>query len=81
MFMDMTVLDECRYLYDWMPTMDMLEANLNDVQIELSFRYVMDALGKHTRYFQEEIFNGTAIVPMGFDRFDPKFFIERQEII
>ncbi len=61
--------------------MDMLEANLDNVQIELSFRYIMDALGKHTRYFQEEIFNGTAAVPMGYDRFEPKIYTERQEII
>ena len=37
MYMDMLVFDECRYLYDWMPTIDMLRSNLANIESELCF--------------------------------------------
>ncbi|MFD2144122.1 hypothetical protein [Mucilaginibacter antarcticus] len=54
--MDMLVFDECRYLYDWMPTIDMLKSNLANIENELSFRYILDAIGKHKRWYFDEFF-------------------------
>lgn len=77
MFTDMIVLDECRYMYDWMPTIDMLEQNLQNIEHELSFRYVADALGKHNRWYQEEVFSGMAVIDMDEQGFKVKAFEER----
>jgi len=80
MFMDMTVLDECRYLYDWMPTLDMLKENLKNEEMELSIRYILDALGKHTRWYYEEIFYGTAVVDVDRPGFEAKTFAKRVKL-
>lgn len=80
MFTDMFVLDDCRYVYDWMPTLDMLELNLQNEEQELSFRYIMDAIGKHSRWYYEELFNGTAIIDMSRKGFEVKTFHEREKV-
>ncbi|WP_299590371.1 hypothetical protein [Mucilaginibacter sp.] len=45
--------------------------------MELFLRYVMDALGKHMRWYYEEIFNGTAVIDMGTPGFEVKTFKKR----
>lgn len=62
MFLDMLIFDECRYVYDWMPTLDMLEKNLDNKDIELSYRFALDAIAKHNRWYNSEFFCGTAII-------------------
>ncbi|MBB1324131.1 hypothetical protein H5089_01145 [Pseudoalteromonas sp. SR45-1] len=62
MYMDMLILDECRYLYDWMPTIDMMSNSLTDIERQLSFRFILDAISKHRRYLSTEVFYGTACV-------------------
>jgi hypothetical protein len=64
-------------MYDWMPTMDMLEQNLQNIEQELSFRYIADALGKHNRWYQEEVFSGMAVIDMDQQGFNVKAFEER----
>jgi hypothetical protein len=80
MFMDLFVFDECRYLYDWMPTIDMIGENLENMEQKLSFRYILDALGKQNRWYQEEVFNGTAVIDMYTEGFSVKTFKERIRI-
>ncbi|MBS7565658.1 class I SAM-dependent methyltransferase [Mucilaginibacter sp. Bleaf8] len=80
MYMDMLVFDECRYLYDWMPTIDMLKDNLSNIENELSFRYVLDALGKHKRWYFDEFFSGTAIIDQHTKKFRAKMLRKRKEI-
>ncbi|MDB4923034.1 MAG: hypothetical protein JWQ54_5017 [Mucilaginibacter sp.] len=57
--------------------LDGREANLDNVEMELFLRYVMDALGKHMRWYYEEIFNGTAVIDMGTPGFEVKTFKKR----
>lgn len=77
MYMDMILFDNCRYLYDWMPTMDMVEENLLNREQNLSFRYVLDAMGKHNRWYQDELFYGTAVIDTGVKGFEAKIFEKR----
>ena len=63
-----------------MPTLDMLELNLQNEEQELSFRYIMDAIGKHSRWYYEELFNGTAIIDMYRKGFEVKTFHEREKV-
>lgn len=80
MFMDMTVLDECRYLYDWMPTSDMVSVGINDIQRQLSYRFVLDGVSKHQRWYNPEFFFGTAVVDQHTAGFEAKT-LSRRELI
>jgi hypothetical protein len=62
MYLDLTVLDECRYAYDWMPSLDLLGNGMDDLQRQLVFRFALDGIGKHGRWYTSEYFRGTAIV-------------------
>lgn len=80
MFTDLLVFDECRYLYDWMPTLDMLEANLNNIDMELSIRLILDSISKHTLYYSKEYFFGTCALDVGIKGFEGKILKKRKNI-
>lgn len=80
MYMDMIILDECRYLYDWMPTIDMMETSLNDIERQLSFRFALDGLSKHRRYYNTEFFYGTACIGSNNEGFEAKKLTPRAAI-
>ncbi len=58
MYMDMLVLDECRYLYDWMPSLDMFYSGMMDIERQFSFRFILDAVAKHRMVYNNEFFMG-----------------------
>lgn len=72
MFMDMIVLDECRYLYDWMPTTDMFSEAFENLERQLAYRFALDGIAKHRRWYNPEYFFGTAVVDQFTDGFDAK---------
>lgn len=80
MFMDMIVFDECRYLYDWMPTSDMISAGISDLQRQLSYRFVLDGVAKHRRWYNPEYFFGTAVIDQFSDGFEAKTLSPRKAI-
>jgi len=80
MFTDLLVFDECRYLYDWMPTLDMLEANLNNIDMELSIRLILDSVSKHTLYYNKEYFFGTSALDIRIKGFEGKVLKKRKNI-
>lgn len=77
MFMDMFVLDECRYVYDFMPTIDMFLNGLGYSDMQLCYRFALDALSKNRHYFIDELFMGTAILPVNEKGFEAKSFPKR----
>jgi hypothetical protein len=78
MFMDLLVLDECRYLYDWMPTADMFSKGIFDIERQLIFRFVLDAVGKHRRWYNPEYFSGTAVIDQHMHGFEAKILRPRK---
>ena len=80
MFMDMIVFDECRYIYDWMPTIDMIEAGMDSIDRQLCYRFALDALGKHRRWYNNEYFSGTAVIDQFEEGFEAKFLAPRIKI-
>ncbi|GEA06578.1 hypothetical protein KUL42_13390 [Alteromonas sp. KUL42] len=80
MFMDMLLLDECRYLYDWMPTMDMFNNAVSDTERQLSYRFILDGVGKHRRWYNPEYFFGTAVVDQWTKNFEAKTLSSRKKI-
>ena len=80
MFLDLVTYDECRYIFDWMPTLDMFGAGIDDLDRQLSLRFAMDALTKHRRWYNEEFFSGTAVISNGNKGFDIKELKRRKKI-
>lgn len=80
MFMDMIILDECRYIYDWMPTVNMIEAGMDSIDRQLCYRFALDALTKHRRWYNTEYFCGTAIIDQFEKGFRAKFLSPRVRI-
>ncbi|MFB0772844.1 class I SAM-dependent methyltransferase [Proteus cibi] len=81
MYMDLFVLDECRYLYDWMPSFDMFYSGMQDVERQYSFRFILDAVAKHRMIYNNEFFFGTASVCRMEDGFLEKILKVRDEIL
>jgi hypothetical protein len=80
MFMDMTILDECRYLYDWMPTTEMVSAGFSDVERQLSYRFALDGVCKHRRWYNSEFFSGTGVIDQFTKPFDAKMLRPRTQL-
>ncbi len=80
MFMDMLILDECRYLYDWMPTADMFSAGISNIERQLVYRFVLDGIAKHRRWYNAEYFFGTAVVDQYTNAFKAKTLKQRETI-
>ena len=77
MFMDMIILDECRYIYDWMPTVDMIEAGMDSIDRQLCYRFVLDSLGKNRRWYNNEYFFGTSVIGQFEEGFEAKTLASR----
>jgi len=54
MYTEVFVMDECRYIYDMVPTVDMILGTVDDIQTQLLYRFVLDALDKHLFYYNRE---------------------------
>ncbi|MFC7348292.1 hypothetical protein ACFQO9_16355 [Chryseobacterium zhengzhouense] len=80
MFMDLITYDECRYIFDWMPTLDMFEEGVEDWNRQLSLRFAMDSITKQRRWYNEEFFNGTAVVDQGTKTFEAKELKKRKVV-
>jgi hypothetical protein len=72
MFMDLIVYDECRYVFDWMPTLDMFESGVDDWNRQLALRFAMDSISKQRRWYNDEFFSGTAVVDQRTRTFEAK---------
>lgn len=80
MFMDMTILDECRYLYDWMPTTEMIFTGFSNIERQLSYRFALDGVAKHRRWYNNEYFHGTAVIDQFTDPFQAKVLKTRMQL-
>lgn len=77
MFLDMFVFDECRYIYDWMPTIDMFENGISDMDRQLILRFALDGLSKHNHWYNPEYLSGTAVISMDEKGFEVHELSER----
>ncbi len=81
MFTDLLIFDECRYLYDWIPTLDMIETNLNNIEMDLSLRLILDSLSKHSLRCNMDYFFGTSSIGIGNKKFNEKRFKIREKVL
>jgi len=80
MFMDLITYDECRYIFDWMPTLDMFEDGVEDINRQLSLRFAMDSVSKQSMWYNDEFFYGTSVVDRGTKTFESKELKKRKKI-
>lgn len=80
MYTDLLIFDECRYIFDWMPTINMLENNLNNKNIELSYRLILDAVAKHLHNYNNDIFYGTHAICFDSKKYKSKYLKIRKKI-
>ncbi len=80
MYLDLAVLDECRYIYDWMPTLDILESGVDDIERQYVYRFALDAVNKHRRWYNPEYFSGTGVIDQYREPFEAKELIPRKVI-
>jgi hypothetical protein len=80
MFMDLITYDECRYIYDWMPTIDMFEEGVNDISRQLSLRFAIDSIAKQRRWYNDEFLSGTAVIDQGTKGFEAQELKKRKVI-
>ncbi|WP_316741277.1 hypothetical protein [Pedobacter antarcticus] len=80
MFQDIFVFDECRYLYDWMPTIDMFENSVTVLERQLILRFILDGLSKHRFYYNSEFLGGTAVVSNNVPGFEVRELTPRVHV-
>lgn len=80
MYLDVMILDECRYLYDWMPTLDLANEALDDIEQQLSYRFVLDGLAKNRRWYNTEYFYGAAVIDQLTEPFEAKYLGTREHL-
>lgn len=62
MYMDILVLDECRYIYEWLPTIHLIKNAFRDLSWQYTFRFALDGLvKKRLKYNNEYFFQGSVI--------------------
>lgn len=80
MFTDVIVLDACRYVYDWMPTVDLLRYGFTDECQQLAYRFALDGLVKNRRWYNSEYFYGGAVVDQDTAAFEARLLRPRESI-
>jgi hypothetical protein len=79
MYTDVFVMDQARYLYDFVPCMPLLQEPLGDAH-QFILRICMDAIARHAHYGYRELFRGCALAGIGEEDFDVPEWPERQSV-
>lgn len=62
MFLDVIPFDTCRYIYDWLPSMELVTESFDIEEHQLVYRFALDGLMKHSiRYNNEYVFGGHVV--------------------
>jgi hypothetical protein len=62
MFLDVIPFDTCRYIYDWLPSTELITESFDTMEHQLAYRFAMDGLLKHSiRYNNEYVFGGHVV--------------------
>ncbi|EGQ7828521.1 hypothetical protein NZX34_004616 [Vibrio parahaemolyticus] len=80
MFLDVVVFDTCRYIYDWLPSTELVEESFSNEGHQLAYRFALDGLAKHTIRYCNEYFYGANIVGWNHSGFTEKLLTPREKI-
>lgn len=62
MYVDLIPFDHARYVFEWLPTMDLLNEALSTKSEELCFRFALDGLARQCRYFNTGFLYGASSI-------------------
>jgi len=77
MFLDVIPFDACRYLYDWLPPLDLVPTALELERFQLAFRFALDGVAKHKIRYNTDYFFGVHAVGVNHNGFGEKLLIPR----
>ena len=80
MFMDMTIFDECRYIYEWLPAMHQIQSAFLNKSWQYVFRFALDGLVKSRKEYNNELFFQGAVISDREEKFGVPKISERQKI-
>lgn len=77
MFLDVIPFDECRYIYDWLPSVDLLGGSFDLLTQQLIYRFALDGLVKQLFHYNNEYLYGCNVVGTNHDGFEAKVLTPR----
>ncbi|WP_312668222.1 hypothetical protein [Tissierella praeacuta] len=80
MFTDLIVLDECRYIYDWLPTINQIDQAFENRSLQYVFRFALDGLIKNRLNYNNEFFYSGSVISDGEKGFNSKQLEIREDI-
>ncbi|WP_346929596.1 hypothetical protein [Clostridium sp.] len=72
MFTDITIYDECRYIYEWLPAMHQIVSAFDNVSWQYVFRFALDGLVKMRQNYNNEFFFQSSVVSNTVEGFSQK---------
>lgn len=77
MFTDISVYDECRYIYDWLPALHQIKEAFSDISYQYVFRFALDGLVKTRQNYNNEFFFQGSVVSDEIKGFSPHQLAKR----
>lgn len=80
MYTDVMVYDECRYLYEWMPSIDQIRYAFDNPSWQYVMRFALDGLVKERQLYNNEYFYQCAVISGEVEQFKTKELSDREEL-
>jgi hypothetical protein len=78
MFLDIIPFDNCRYVFDWLPTAQLVGNSFQFLSQQLVFRFAIDALAKNCMRYNSEYLYGANVVGVNKPSFTEKLLSVRE---
>lgn len=79
MLSDVFILDQCRYLYDFLPTLPLFGREL-PIGYQLPIRICMDLMGRHTHASCPMLYRGSALASLGEKAVETHWWPDRKVV-
>lgn len=80
MYTDVSVYDECRYIYEWLPALHQIKSAFGNISWQYVFRFSMDGLIRTRMNYDNEFFYQGAVVSHEEGDFKKSIIPERMDI-
>ena len=80
MYMDVSIYDECRYVYEWIPALHQIVSAFENVSWQYVFRFALDGLVKMRQNFNNEFFFQGAVISNTIKGFENKELSDREDV-
>lgn len=77
MYTDVSIYDECRYIYEWLPALDQMISAFENISLQYVFRFALDGLVKMRQLYNNEFFFQGSVLSNSIAGFEKKQLAER----